>query len=1053
MKLFHRLTPLGLVLAASSGLIAQESTGTLVGTIRSEGGKPKAGVRLQITCPTLLQPRIVITNDRGEFRVSLLPPNSNYTVVATADGFVSRKAEGLYIPAGGTIRQDLELKPIGSTSATVEVVALAGSVDKTETKIVTNTTLEQIQSLPTGNLNSYGALAVAPGVSGGVGYPVVRGGLTGQTQFLVNGISVRDPLVRQGRQFEKVIDDLTQDIQVIQSPMNAKYGFTSAGITNIVTKRGTNEFQGSLRVKMTNQAWTAGVHETLTRPGSSPNISSGVLTSYTSPREDTLARTYEITMLGPIWKDHITFAYAGRFRPPTYATSNLTNLFTNTAQFIPFPSAGSPAFTYGQVDSNPVIVGGNQTTLTQQYKLFWQISPAQTLSIDATVDRLGPVYFDPQFGGIDPAQSRNQSSDRGTRGISYSATFGNAVIDIKYGTNKSEVQFSRGPGDQINVGYWRSNAASVFDITTATAFYGVLATNGDPANDPEKRNSATLDANVQFLWENHTFDVGLGQLREITFAGGYPGVNNVIYSVPGQAANGQYLVFNVAGNPVADPNLYTASNALWRTQGRVPRAVVSSTNGAKMDNQDISQALYFNDYYTLNSHWSFMGGLRYEKYKSENRSGTMVNSSDIMPRLTVKYDLFGDNKHVFDLNYGVFRGTIGQGNMGGLFTRRPNNRTQTMYWNTGSNSTPYLVDQATLLNLSNYKVYFYSDADAFYDLDPNLKPEARTSITMNYKRAYTGGFFRASLIFDTFKDMWYSKPDSGLPNVVVTDWSGTGLPSQTGYHQTLTRDPNGKRAYRSLEIEWQQDLYQGRNLQVTWNGNWTMSRTYATQTWREGNVASSQPIFYDSFAAAGVARDTYNPYGELQGLSQWHNIKTWFTARIGAPRGIQNELTFLLSYFSGYPFNLTQNMGLPADVLAHNSQLATVGSATTTPVYLNTARGQFHTQDSPTTIDLQWNLIIPIPGTRVQAFTAVTIYNVFNHFNRTSYQNNTTRNGNANNPATGNTAYTSGNWANTYVGTPTTFYAYVPGWASGDFTYNAAPRNARSMSFDLGFRF
>ncbi|MCX6547030.1 MAG: carboxypeptidase-like regulatory domain-containing protein [Acidobacteria bacterium] len=236
MKLFHRLTPLGLVLVASASLIAQEGTGTLVGTVRGDGGKFLAGARIIIASPNMLQTRVISTNDKGEFRVPLLPPSSSYTVTVTADGYVSRKADGLTIPAGGTIRQDLNLKSIASAGASVEVVAISSSVDKTETKIVSTYTEEALQNLPTGNLNSYGALAVSPGVSGSVGYPVIRGGITGESQFMVNGISVRDPLVRQGRQFEKVIDDLTQDVQVILSPMNAKYGFTSAGITNIVTK-------------------------------------------------------------------------------------------------------------------------------------------------------------------------------------------------------------------------------------------------------------------------------------------------------------------------------------------------------------------------------------------------------------------------------------------------------------------------------------------------------------------------------------------------------------------------------------------------------------------------------------------------------------------------------------------------------------------------------------------------------------------------------------------------------------------------------------------------
>jgi hypothetical protein len=295
MKLFHRLTPLGLLIAASGTLLAQESTGTLVGTIRSESGKPLANVRVEINSPNLLQTRVAVTNAQGEFRVPLLPPDPRYTVSVLADGYITRKAEKLYIPAGGTIRQNFELKLRGTAAATVEVVATSGIVDKTETKVSVTYTSETIQSLPTGQANSYGALAVSAGVSGSRNWPVIRGGVTGQTQFLINGISVRDPLVREGRQFEKVIDDTIQDVQVIQSPMNSKYGFTSAGITNIVTKRGSNEFQGSLRAKLTNTAWTGGTQEVMARPGSSPYPAGGVWSSYAVAREDTTARTYEIT--------------------------------------------------------------------------------------------------------------------------------------------------------------------------------------------------------------------------------------------------------------------------------------------------------------------------------------------------------------------------------------------------------------------------------------------------------------------------------------------------------------------------------------------------------------------------------------------------------------------------------------------------------------------------------------------------------------------------------------------------------------------------------------
>ena len=1072
MKLFHRLTPLGLVLVASASLIAQEGTGTLVGTVRGDGGKVLAGARIIIASPNMLQTRVITTNEKGEFRVPLLPPSSNYTVTVTSDGYVSRKADGIYIPAGGTIRQDLNLKSIGSAGASVEVVAISSSVDKTETKIVSTYSEEALQNLPTGSLNSYGALAVSPGVSGSISYPVIRGGITGESQFMINGINVRDPLVRQGRQYEKVIDDLTQDVQVILSPMNAKYGFTSAGITNIVTKRGSNEFEGSLRVKLRNSAWAAGVHDYPYRQDTGAN--GLTYSTYTAPVEDTTARTYEVTLLGPIWKDHLTFAYAGRFLPPTTGTATLPNLYSGmsqTAITVPLLNSATGAnwgsYTYGQADATPMVVGGIQQTMTQQYKLFWQINRDQTLSWDATVDKLGPQYFAYSFTGIDPAKGNFQTSDRNMRGLSYNAVFGATVVDIRWGSNKSEVQFSKGPGDPINVGFWRTIATSIYDTVNSTAFYGTSLTNGDPGRDKEKRNSQTLDVNIQHIWGNHTIDMGLGQLKEVTFGGGYPGMNGAQFYVPGRVSDGRYVVFNALGDPRADLTVPASaggqgSSALWRTTGRVPMALLSTTSGASgtpPDNTDTSQAIFVNDLYTLNNNWSFMGGLRFEKYLVDNRSGRMVSSSDALPRLTVKYDLNGDNKHVFDLNYGVFRGTIGQGAMGGNFTRRPNNQTQNMYWNkgtawtSGSPNNPYLVDQATLVNLSNYTTLNFGNTDSYYDLDPKLKPESRESWTMNYKRAFTGGFFRISLIADTFHDLWYAKADPGMPLIEVKDFTGQGLASKYGYHQILTTDPYGKRDYRSLEMEWQQELSKGDKHLVLWNGNWTMSRTRSTQTWREGNVGSSNPTFYNEYAADGVPKDAYNPYGELAGVSQHHNIKTWLTLQIGAPKGVQNSLTLLASYFSGTPYSLTQNMALPTSVQGHSSQLtATSWTAQYASYFINGARGQFLNQDSPVTIDLQWNMTIPMPGTKITAFTAVTIYDVFNHFGRTTIGYRQTGSY-AFVPGTTSTPYNYASLpANYYYNFANPYYV-VPGYASGDYTYNSGIRNARNFSIDMGFRF
>jgi hypothetical protein len=1057
MSMFHRLTPLGLLLAASASLTAQESTGTLLGVVRGEGGKPLAGATIEVSSSVLLQKRVATTDERGNWRLPLMPPGSDYVIVASYKGYLNRKAENVYMPAGQSIRQDFDLKTTKVQEEIVEVVALSGTVDKTETKTATTFTVDTLAALPTGSLNATGALYLAPGVQGGTSYPSVRGGIAGQAQVMVNGISVRDPLVRQTRQFEKVIDDLTQDIQVIQSPMNAKYGFTSSGITNVVTKRGSNDFQGSLRIKLSNPAWNAGTHELMARyadPAFSPSLAP--LTAYTNRPEENTSRTYEVTVLGPIWKDHITFAYAGRFTPPSYVTATMTNPYRQSyGTTIPFPVAGTPAYTFGATGgTNPqdVVIGGFRTTQTQQYQLFWQINQNQTLSWNQTVDKLGPPYLDTQMAGywsigawnVDPTVTAQQSSSRGVSGAQYNGIFGNFVVDLRYGRNQSIVQFSQGPGDVINIGLWYPGATSILQPSNTNVFGSSASTNGDPGHLPEKRNSQTIDANVQWVTGNHQIDFGANQLKERTFASGYPGVNDRIYDVPGMLADKTYVVFNPTGLKYFDPNvplaptdptLYSFS-APYGT--RNARMVQRSTTGSSQDNLDTTTAIYFNDIYQMNDHWSFMGGLRYEKYNMKDREGTRVDSGSFLPRFMVKYDLNGDNKHLFELSLGQFRGTMGQGSVGSPFSRRPNNQTVTNYWNVGTPGVPYAVDKATLLNVANYKPYGFTNNDLLYVMAAGLKPEVRNSVNFSYKRAYNGGYFRVTGIYDVFKDLLYAK---GLyADVLIPDFTGTGLAPAHGFQQILTYDPRAKRDYRSVEIDWQHIVAQGANYQMLWQGNWTVSRTRTTNTWHEGNTGNTAARFDDQMDAAGYPVDMYNPYGEMDnGTAGAHNnVKTWLMLRIGAPKGITNELSLLVQFNTGTPYSLTNAVVAPASLTSMRAAYPSASPAwpNTVTEYFGQQRGQFMSQDgNAQSMDLQWNLTIPITKT-VQIFTAATIYNVFNHFSRTGMarQQVTTM------PNGSTRAYPDTD--PTFRASTTNFYRWTKGWTG-----------ARSMNIDLGIRF
>ena len=53
------------------------------------------------------------------------------------------------------------------------------------------------------------------------------------------------------------MDDSIQEMQVIQSPVNARYGNFTGGIINAITKSGGNDFSGTIRGIFNRPSWSA----------------------------------------------------------------------------------------------------------------------------------------------------------------------------------------------------------------------------------------------------------------------------------------------------------------------------------------------------------------------------------------------------------------------------------------------------------------------------------------------------------------------------------------------------------------------------------------------------------------------------------------------------------------------------------------------------------------------------------------------------------------------------------------------------------------------------
>ena len=742
MKNLKHLTLVSALIAAV-GLDAQESYGTIVGTVRGPNGNPVAGATITIRGSQLLGDRPAQTDAQGNYRLPLLQPGQ-YTLTASAQGFVMSNRASVNIAGGSTIRVDLSLRSMAAQEETVEVVATENPViDKTETKVASTYLADELKSLPTGQTGIYAAAFLAPGVQQmGTGYDRMRGGMAGSPQYLLNGMVTKDNSAGQGRQYEMVIEDLLQDVQVIQNPINAKYGFSQSGLISSTTKTGTNEFQGSFRLILSNAAWRTynggPVWNRFNEMTENVATNAPYMTTYAynnetwgfsgmqgNPSNDHLNKNYEITVSGPIIKDRLTFTYGARIIPSTPSSGNRYNPLQanadNNYTYLPrltfndprytgpiptgLPGAGTQAENWAgyRWGANPlapttamphVVKGANNV---YSYKLFWQISNNHQLEYNYTTNPYTSGYDGNNISTwvADPGEELpvQQGSNRINRSMSYKGIIGNSgVLSASYGDTYSNIYWAYGPEDPVYVTMWSSGTSGAL-LTNRTSVTRPVAY-GQTGNF-EIRGNTTYNLDYNHIWENHNFDIGVQMLEENLTV--QPSAFGRFFNVPGRYYDGRYVVFSthpeaggplytgngvaIEGTPFNGGNINTHRTFLFNNL-LVPSYRNFNLYGASdIAVKGTTTSFYLNDNWTLNDNLAINLGLRVDNNKFDDASGERANATTISPRIRIQYDLLGDNKHVFALSAVQRNGTFSPGQIGRNYAISGDSQTRTYFWN------------------------------------------------------------------------------------------------------------------------------------------------------------------------------------------------------------------------------------------------------------------------------------------------------------------------------------------------------------------------------------
>jgi outer membrane receptor protein involved in Fe transport len=232
----------------------QAINATLFGRILDTSGGSVGKATVTITSSATGFVRTAQSSDSGEYTIPALPAGE-YTVSVEYSGF-SKQTKNVILQVGQAAELDFALTP-GAVAEKVEVGATSELVETTRTEVSTVITQRQIVNLPVNGREFIDFALLSPAVTIGdttsgntdvIVEPVTKLSFAGQN-IHYNFIAVDgadDISTASGIQRGTPPQESVQEFRVINTDYSAEFGRATAGIVNIITRSGTNEWHGTL---------------------------------------------------------------------------------------------------------------------------------------------------------------------------------------------------------------------------------------------------------------------------------------------------------------------------------------------------------------------------------------------------------------------------------------------------------------------------------------------------------------------------------------------------------------------------------------------------------------------------------------------------------------------------------------------------------------------------------------------------------------------------------------------------------------------------------------
>lgn len=584
-------TAMAVAIIAAPAAMAQETSAVLTGIVLDGKGFSAENASVEVTHVPSGTTRVVTTNEAGRFEITGLRVGGPYTVKVTGQGLKEKVVKDQFLQLAAP--KDLTIKTDGAAAQVVETVEVTGVRRAFRTGTATDFNVEKVALAPTISHDLKDVARQDPRVQidpTNANAISIAGTNNRFNSLTVDGVRQNDDFGLNGNgyptQRAPIALDWVDQLSVLTAPYDVLYSGFQGGTINVTTKSGTNTFHGAGYGYMSTPDMAGDTAFGKTFKQTSENQTAGGLIS------------------GPVIKDKLFF-FAGWERydgtraqqtgPAGTSVANPVSVISQD-QFNQILAASNSKYGFDPGGSGRAF-DEYQTNLL--LKLDWNITDKHRASAQYQESK-GSVIIDQGNGATAIGTASNwYANNQGLRAATvqiFSDWTSNFSTEFKYGHKRVRTV-------PTSLGGYALGQMTVSTLPVTSGSGNVVI-----GPDISRQSNLLTNATDQFKAK------GTYLLGDHSVTGGWERETVDVFNMFVQRSLGDW-----GFNSIAD---FAAGNAF---QLRYQNAISGNINDAAAAFGYAKDSFYLQDKWTVNDRLSIQGGVRYERYFTDDKPKLNAN--------------------------------------------------------------------------------------------------------------------------------------------------------------------------------------------------------------------------------------------------------------------------------------------------------------------------------------------------------------------------------------------------------------------------------------------